>query len=108
MTREDVQKKWEARVATFRASGEKVTKWCKVNKVDRRQLYTWMKRLDGSSGNTVSRKPPSFINVALTPEAETKRLTSIHIKLGTAVIEVEPGFNPTLLREVVKALEVIC
>ncbi|KGP77447.1 transposase, partial [Paenibacillus sp. MAEPY2] len=30
------------------------------------------------------------------------------IRIGTAVIEVEPGFNPALLRDVVQALEAEC
>ncbi|XID91544.1 IS66 family insertion sequence element accessory protein TnpA [Paenibacillaceae bacterium WGS1546] len=42
MAREDILKKWEARVAAFRSSGENATRWCKANHVDRHQLYTWM------------------------------------------------------------------
>jgi len=108
MARVDVQKKWEARVAAFRASGEKATCWCKANEVNRRQLYTWMKRLGGSSERTLSAKPTPFIPVVVTPEAETRPASAIRIRLGSAIIEVDAGFNATLLREVVKALEVVC
>ncbi|MFB0847533.1 IS66 family insertion sequence element accessory protein TnpA, partial [Paenibacillus oleatilyticus] len=38
--------KWEASIAAFRASGEKATKWCNANQVNRRQLYSWMCVLD--------------------------------------------------------------
>ncbi|WP_424765592.1 hypothetical protein [Paenibacillus sp. sgz302251] len=51
--------KWEARIAAFRASGEKASHWCNANQVNRRQLC-----------------------------------------------EVVAGLQPSLLREVVRALEV--
>ncbi|BBH18795.1 hypothetical protein Back11_01400 [Paenibacillus baekrokdamisoli] len=60
MSREDLQKKWEERIAAFRSSGEKAIRWCKTNQVDRRGLYTWMKRLSGpSTAATVAKPTPS-------------------------------------------------
>ncbi|MFC5527900.1 IS66 family insertion sequence element accessory protein TnpA [Cohnella yongneupensis] len=56
MAREDIQKKWEERIAAFRSSGEKASRWCKANQVDRRGLYTWMKRLSASSNFYTPRK----------------------------------------------------
>lgn len=108
MARADVQKKWETRVAAFRASGEKATSWCNANDVNRRQLYTWMKKLGVSSERTVSGKPTPFVPVAVMPETEARSASTIQIQLGTAIIEVGPGFNSALLRDVVKALEVLC
>ena len=108
MAREDVQRKWEARVAAFHASGEKVTRWCKTNEVNRRELYTWIKRLNGLSEETVVDRPTAFIHVTVAPEAKTEPPAYLPIRLGSAVIEVAPGFNPVLLRDVVKALEVVC
>ena len=65
MTRAEVQQKWERCVAAFLASGERATSWCKANEVNRRQLYTWTKRLGGSSERPVSvSKPIPFVQVA--------------------------------------------
>lgn len=109
MARAEVQQKWEARVAAFRASGERATSWCKANKVNRRQLYTWIKRLGGSSERTVSvSKPIPFVQVAVAPEAAARPVPSIRIQVGIATIEVDPGFNAALLRDVVQALEGVC
>ncbi|WP_080837646.1 IS66 family insertion sequence element accessory protein TnpA [Cohnella massiliensis] len=107
MSREDVQKKWEARIAAFRSSGEKATRWCKTNQVDRRQLYAWMKRLNGSSAAAAA-KPTTFINVKVAPETGPEQPACLRIRLGAAVIEVDTGFNPALLRDVVQALEAVC
>ncbi|MBN2982663.1 IS66 family insertion sequence element accessory protein TnpA [Cohnella algarum] len=106
MAREDVQKKWEERIAAFRSSGEKAARWCKANQVDRRGLYTWMKRLSGSSPAAV--KSATFVKAHITPEPEATPSACLRIRIGAAVIEVDAGFNPTLLRDVVQALEVIC
>jgi len=61
MAKEDIQKKWEERIAAFRSSGEKAVTWCKANHVDRRGLYTWMKRLGGLSTAAASTKPTTFV-----------------------------------------------
>lgn len=108
MAREDVQKKWEARVAAFRASGEKATGWCNANQVDRRQLYTWMKRLGGTTASSAATQSATFIHVKVAPEPEPEKSTGLRIRLGAAVIEVDAGFNPALLRDVVQALEGVC
>ena len=108
MAREDVQKKWEERIAAFRASGEKAVKWCKANQVDRRGLYIWMKRLGGSSTVVTTAKPTTFVKAVVTPEPEPQSSACLRIKIGAAVIEVDAGFNPALLRNVVQALEDVC
>ncbi|TFE19390.1 IS66 family insertion sequence element accessory protein TnpA [Cohnella luojiensis] len=107
MTKEDVRKKWEARVTAYRSSGEKATKWCKANQVDRRQLYTWMRRIDGAAASISVVPETTWLNVKVAPEAET-RSANLNVKLGSAVIEVHPGFNPVLLRDVVQALQALC
>ncbi|OZQ57311.1 MULTISPECIES: hypothetical protein [Paenibacillus] len=109
MAREDVQEKWEARIAAFRSSGEKAIKWCKDNQVNRRHLYAWLKRLSSSSSDANSTKSTTFVKANVTPESKpTPSACPLCIRIGTAVIEVEPGFNPALLRDVVQALEAEC
>jgi len=108
MSREEVQKKWEARIAAFQSSGEQASRWCKANQVDRRGLYTWMKRLSGSSIAPPAAKPTIFIKAEVEPEPKSEPSAFLRIRIGAAVIEVDAGFNPTLLRDVVQALEDVC
>jgi len=103
MSREEIRMKWEARVEAFRASGEKTTHWCKANQIDRRQLYTWIKKLDESPASS-SVKQTTFIPVQVTPEVKPAPCRSLRIQIGAVVIEVDAGFEPALLREVVRAL----
>jgi hypothetical protein len=101
MAREEIQKQWEARIAAFRASGEKATHWCNANHVNRRQLYNWMKRMNASLPTPV--KAP-WVNVEVVPDTESKQPRGLTIRIGAALIDVHPGFNPALLRDVVKVL----
>jgi hypothetical protein len=106
MAREDIQKKWEARVAAYRSSGEKATTWCQANQVDRRGLYTWMKRINGAAAPTSVSSTTTWLQV--TPEPEAKISAGLSVKVGSAIIEVHPGFSPILLRDVVQALKALC
>ncbi|WP_029192853.1 IS66 family insertion sequence element accessory protein TnpA [Paenibacillus harenae] len=104
MGREEIRVKWEARIQAFRASGEKATQWCKANQINRRQLYAWIKRLDAAPSSPRV-KPATFLPVQVTSDAKSESSSSLRIRIGSAVIEVEPGFEPALLRKVVYALE---
>lgn len=104
MGREEVRVKWEARIQAYLASGEKATHWCKANQINRRQLYAWIKRLDAAPSSPQV-KPATFIPVQVTSDARSAFSSSLRIRIGSAVIEVESGFEPVLLRKVVHALE---
>jgi hypothetical protein len=105
MAREEIRMKWESRITAFRASGEKATNWCKANQVNRRQLYAWMKKLDASSSAPTAVTRALFIPVQVAPETKQELSACLRIRIGAAVIEVDTGFHPALLREVVRALE---
>lgn len=109
MVREDVRKKWEARVAAFRSSGEKATRWCNANQVDRRQLYTWMKRIDGATIPTAATSSATaWLNISVTPEESSNEPAYLTVKVGSVTIDVRAGFQPVLLRDVVQALQALC
>jgi hypothetical protein len=103
MGRDEIRMKWETHIKAFRASGQKATHWCKANHINRRQLYAWMKKLDGSS--SAPPKRTAFIPVQVTPETKPGSSSCLRIRIGVAVIEVDAGFEPVLLRNVVRALE---
>jgi hypothetical protein len=104
MGSEKIRMKWETRIQAFRASGERATHWCKDNHINRRQLYTWLKRLDGTP-STSQVKPAIFIPVQVTSEMKAVPSNRLRVRIGSVVIEVESGFEPALLRQVIHALE---
>jgi hypothetical protein len=108
MARADIRQKWEVRVAAFRSSGEKATRWCNANHVDRRQLYTWMKRIDGATAPSATSTTTAWLNVSVSPEEISNEPACLTVKVGSATIEVRAGFQPALLRDVVQALQALC
>jgi hypothetical protein len=111
MTREELRIKWEMHIKMFRTSGEKAVPWCEANQVSRKQLYIWMKRFDASATARTT-----FLPIQVTCDSQPVPLSleslkpasseTLRIRIGAAVIEVQAGFEPGLLREVVRALEV--
>ncbi|WP_199613819.1 IS66 family insertion sequence element accessory protein TnpA [Paenibacillus alkalitolerans] len=95
------RKVWEARIAAFRGSGQKATHWCAVEQINRRQLYNWMRRLDNE-------RPADHSASWLTVKVDERSSTPLQIKVGSAVIEVKPGYDAVLLADVVRTLQTVC
>ncbi|CAM3420713.1 MULTISPECIES: IS66 family insertion sequence element accessory protein TnpA [Paenibacillus] len=95
---------WKARIAAFRASGQKATEWCAAEQINRRQLYNWMRRLENE-------RPEGKSGSWLTVEVEQKPVeasSSLEIKIGSASIEVRSGYDAALLADVVRTLQTVC
>jgi hypothetical protein len=105
MEKEELRKQWEKRVASYRSSGLTQAKWCEDNHLKLHQLKYWLKRTNGPSSKSV--KVASFTPVLVeeTVECQTEILK---VKIGEASIEVSPGFNASLLAEVVRTLKTLC
>jgi hypothetical protein len=104
MTRAERQQEWEIRIAAYRTSGLSVQKWCVANGLQPYQLWYWLRR---NSPETTSPavKSTRWLPVEMTPVDHDDALV---IRIGTASIEVRPGFDPALLSGVVRALSGLC
>lgn len=101
----ELRKEWERRIAVFRASGLTQTKWCEVNEVSIHQLKYWLKKMD--SPHSTQESSNKWVSLAL-EEPEEAFNETLQVKVGLASIEVQPGFNPSLLADVVKVLKTVC
>ncbi|SFS45287.1 IS66 family insertion sequence element accessory protein TnpA [Marininema halotolerans] len=97
MTRTEKRKAWEARVASFQASGQSVPPWCAVHEIKEHQLRYWLKKAE-------SIKATAFSSQWMPIEVGEHATGALTIRLGAATIEVESGFDPVLLTDVVKVL----
>ena len=105
-TKAELRQKWEARIADFKASGQSGAAWCAANDIRPNQLWYWLKKLKFADNSTNT--PTQWMSVELNDMDPTNLGKGLLIKVGPAVIEVQPGFNPSLLKEVVQALVVLC
>ena len=98
MTKKERQELWETRLAEYRASGQSVTAWCKEHNVNPQQLWYWRRK---EKQQVVEENAVSWLPVDL---SEIKSQSSLLVRIGRATIEVNPGFDPELLLDVVNIL----
>jgi hypothetical protein len=107
MDQEERRQLWQARVADYRQSGLRMKEWCVREGCTTDQLKYWLYKRAKKTSNVASPATTQrFIPVTLA--SVSLPVPSLQIHIGTARIEVIPGFDPELLREVVRALEEPC
>ena len=84
-------------VARWRASGQSVAAYCASHGMSEESLRRWRKEVERRS----SSRAVEFVRVEVARRPAVRVLT---LEVGQARLRVEPGFDPSLLREVVKAL----
>lgn len=99
--RQQERQEWEVRVASYRSSGLSAAKWCATNGVKPHQLWYRLKQeratfSGGASAVTWLRASVGGFDSGLC------------VRVGGAIIEVKPGFDPDLLLGVVRALSAAC
>jgi len=105
MTKAELRREWEERVAAFRASGQTGAAWCAANNIKPHQLWCWVRRVKETSASTGS--PSGWLPVEVA-EPDGDRDDRILVKVGQASVEVRPGFNPQAFSEVVRILVSLC
>lgn len=92
---------WERRMTDYKASDQTQVQWCQSQNISIHQFRYWSKRI--KDHHTKKLDNPWVPVVIEDPKPEL--CESIQIKVGSVSIEVNPGFNPTLLAEVIKVLK---
>jgi hypothetical protein len=106
--KEQRQHEWEVRVSDFQSSGLKMTHWCTANLVNVEQMKYWARKFKKVSAVAPIAPSKSFIPLTtLEPVPRTANPVLV-VRVGFASIELQPGFDPQLLRETVEALGKSC
>jgi hypothetical protein len=96
---EEKQELWKKRMEQFEASGLSGTRWCEEQGIPKGQFWYWKKRWRKS---LTKEEESTWVPLVA---ADTDSLT---VRIGTAEIEVQSGYNATLLQSVVRTLMSIC
>ncbi|WP_216644237.1 hypothetical protein, partial [Akkermansia muciniphila] len=75
------------------------------NNVNIHQLKYWLRKIGGSHQSSKTRSKQEWVSLAIENESTRTLNESLQITVGSASIEVRPGFNPSFLMEVVKVLK---
>ena len=100
---QSLRQTWEARVVDFRASGQSGAAWCTAKGLKSHQLSYWLRKFPLHESLPASSPQADWVSFEW-KNASCETTMPLFIRVGQAVIEVRPGFNPTLLTDVVRAL----
>lgn len=103
MTRQALAQEWRERLDDFAESEMTVQEWCDFNRLSIHQYYYWRRRLAPAQPQPSAN--PHFLALDI---VDTTALPAapggVTIRIAGAAIEVASGFDPTMLRAVVRAL----
>lgn len=101
MNQETVHEMRTKQVESYRNSGMTARVWCEENQVSIHTLKYWIQKLNRQE--KVHHNPKW---VSLVQEQTLSYSITIHI--GSAALEVNSGFDPQLLAQVIKVLQATC
>ena len=103
MDREELACVWHKRLATFARSGMTIQKWCDQNSTTVRQFGYWRQRLAGQRDSETPLQQWAAVEIA-EPSSTPTVPGGVTVRVAGASIELQPGFDPAMLRAVVRAL----
>jgi hypothetical protein len=106
MTKAEKRQEWKSRVVAYRASGQSAAEFCAAHNLRPNQLWYWLRKLEPFEKTAVL--PSQWLSVEVGNLGLTAQDNGLLIRIGQAVIEVQPGFNPALLKDVVRTLTLLC
>lgn len=97
---------WFSRMTAFEKSSQGVTEWCRENGVQIKSFYYWRRRLRDPE---LIRQEPGWLTVepariAAAHFHSSSEFSGVSVRLGSAIIEVSPDFNESVLGSVVRVL----
>ncbi|WP_368658708.1 IS66 family insertion sequence element accessory protein TnpB [Metabacillus halosaccharovorans] len=105
MNRSDLKNEWEHRMANFMTSGQSASKWCTANDISIHQFWYWKKRLKATQEPTSDSS--KWLALEMNDSIENSK-SKLVVKVGQASLEVEHGFDPKLLGDVIRTLQSLC
>jgi hypothetical protein len=100
---EDRRAEWRLLLAEHATSGLTPAVWCRERSITPRAFSYWKGVLNPSSAKVIPTKKWLKVEPSISTEA-SREIQSLTVRVGSAWVEVNPGFDQGLLYDVVKAL----
>lgn len=101
----ELRMKWEQRIADYKASGLTQVKWCEENHISIHQFKYWMKQIKRQQPQNKKLDNLWIPVVIEDPKPISKSDEPLRIIVNSVAIEVNTGFDPSLLLDVIKVLK---
>jgi transposase-like protein len=105
LSKQDRKKEWEAKIDAYKASGQSASAWCVAHNIKPHQLWYWMRKFKATE--PTGKTPTKWLSVEV-DEQSYETISILLVRVGSAEIEVKPGYDPKLLKEVVRTLKALC
>src|SRR5699024_5434015 len=102
MTRNEHRIQMKRRITDFQESGQNLTTWCRDHEISYYQMQYWQKKFRAEK---TSDTHSSYNCTALEVHEGRQPRASISIKVRPATVEVEAGFDPSHLANVIRTLK---
>ena len=90
-------------VAAYRSSGLPAQQFCTENQMNIHTLKYWISKLNRETRDD---QEPAYQWVSLS--AESAEPSGLQVNVGTVSVQIHPGFDPQLLRQVIQVLLETC
>jgi len=100
----ETESKWTERVREWRAGGLSAPEYAQGRGFEASTLRWWASRLDRGVMPAPAAKAKPRVRMARVVRSAGSTTDALTVRVGLARVEVRPGFDPGLLRELVAAL----
>ncbi len=90
---------WKKHVEAWRASGLPQARYCRRHNLKVHRLVYWRKKFTRKTKEAVS-----FVQIKLADDFQPLRAAAIKVAVGSFRIEVERGFDPDTLKQLIDTL----
>lgn len=106
--------KWASIISEFKCSGLSQSDFCKNNELKIKQFNYWFRKFKQENQSTVQPSAQTSQWIKLEQPNTFHKINGnklpnvLNVKIGCATIEVQDGFNSSLLVQVIDTLRSIC
>ena len=97
------QKEWSAKILKFKKSGKTPEEWCNEYNISMRQFSYWFRQFGQEAGISDNSLSTKWLPIEIKQNNSVPQF--LNVKIGGAIIEVNPGFDKEHLLDVLKILK---
>ena len=107
-SKKEIAEFWRHHVQAFIDSGKTRVAYCRENQIQVYQLDYWRRKFKSSKANKSPDIRRDWVSLQIHEDHSSDKGTGIRLHIGRLSIEVEPGFNPKLLSELLRVVGTAC
>jgi hypothetical protein len=104
--KEELRTDWILKIAEFKKSGKSQSAWCRDNSINLRTFNYWITKSKKASPQITNKS--NWITITPAEANTIQKESTLTVKIGKAVLELNSDFDQSLFMNVVKVLNSLC